>query len=549
MNGSGGARLGAVLALAEVDAVAADIRDRDAPDVGARPLQGDPGGALKARVERAAVRVVAVDRHVVQVDVRRVDHAPDRPRGGWRRQRAEGCAVPLEIETRAVAHLQRAVDLVAGTAAKREHRVVRHRRDPRQERLGDIDGAVARDPARNLVDDRSLRHAGEQGEQAESGDREQPRQAPTTALEASSPHGRSIGMAPNGLGSPVRGGPGRPALPRLGCGREWAAASLASIEPLLACPRCRAPLALGDDGVRCTNESCPLAAPRSFSYLGPRPVLVHFARSVLEAKHLPGPGATLESQVAHRWSVDRVPKRLRSFLKPANVVAVRNIDLLLALLPAGATVLVVGGGTIGNGTERLYTDRRVEVVAFDIYDSAPGAVRRRRRIRSRSPTEASTPSSSRPSLQHVLDAGGVVAEIHRVASRRRPGLRRDAVPANRSTPAHTTSSASPRAATATSSGASRRSQPARWQARGHSCCGASITWSAGSRARSWRASSRERSSSRSATSTGSSPRSTRSTMPSAFYFLGRRADEELSPHEIIAYYGGAQQGGDRGPGH
>ncbi len=176
------------------------------------------------------------------------------------------------------------------------------------------------------------------------------------------------GMAPNGrdhLFEGTRKARAAPARMRPGMGL----ASLASIEPLLACPRCRAPLALGDDGVRCTNESCPLAAPRSFSYLGPRPVLVDFARSVLEAKHLPGPGATLESQVAHRWSVDRVPKRLRSFLKPANVVAVRNIDLLLALLPAGATVLVVGGGTIGNGTERLYTDRRVEVVAFDIYDS------------------------------------------------------------------------------------------------------------------------------------------------------------------------------------
>ena len=36
---------------------------------------------------------------------------------------------------------------------------------------------------------------------------------------------------------------------------------------------------------------------------------------------------------------------------------------------------------------------------------------------------------------------------------------------------------------------------------------------------------------------------------SAFYFLGRRADDELSPHEIIAYYGGAQHGGDRRPSH
>ena len=311
-------------------------------------------------------------------------------------------------------------------------------------------------------------------------------------------------------------------------------ASLASIEPLLACPRCREPLARCDDGLRCTSESCPLAAPRSFPFVGPRPILVDFAQSVLEAKHLPETGGRLAPQVAHRWSIDRVPKRLRSWLRPQNVVAVRNIDLLLSLLPAGATVLVVGGGTIGNGTERLYTGSGVEVVAFDLYDSplaqfvadahqiplADGSV------------DAVVVQAV---LEHVLDAGRVVAEIHRVL--------RDGGLVYAETPFLQQVHAGPY-------------DFVRFTASGHRYLfrrfeevaagpvagpGTQLLWSVDHLVRGV---ARSELAGKLARALLFALRYLDRIVPeeyavddaSAFYFLGRRADNELGPHEIMAYY-------------
>src|SRR4029077_1561389 len=59
---------------------------------------------------------------------------------------------------------------------------------------------------------------------------------------------------------------------------------------------------------------------------------------------------------------------------PANTTAPRNVARMLDLLGAGAAgrrprVLVVGGGTVGDGLDELYAERGVDLIAFDVYAS------------------------------------------------------------------------------------------------------------------------------------------------------------------------------------
>jgi ubiquinone/menaquinone biosynthesis C-methylase UbiE len=185
---------------------------------------------------------------------------------------------------------------------------------------------------------------------------------------------------------------------------------LADVAPLLVCPRCRSRVLEATDGFRCSSKSCTFNAPRSFSLIGRWPTLVDFERSILEPAELCGsPTGAL-----HRWSIERLPRRLRSWWKPRNRVAARNVERLLALLRAPAPlILVIGGGVIGNGVEEIYSDRGTRVVAFDIYGTplvqfiadahqiplADGSV------------DAVVVQAV---LQQVLDPGRVVEEIHRV---------------------------------------------------------------------------------------------------------------------------------------
>jgi SAM-dependent methyltransferase len=186
---------------------------------------------------------------------------------------------------------------------------------------------------------------------------------------------------------------------------------LADVVPLLACPRCRRSLERTPLGFRCGSASCPLNTDGAFPVLDDRPVLVDAERSIV------GPAALSTSRAGRRWSIDRLPARLRPLWKPRNAVAARNVERLLTELGEAPRVLVVGGGTVGNGVEALYESERARVIAFDILVSpfiqfvadahqvplADGTV------------DAVVVQAV---LEHVLEPGAVVAEIHRVL---RPG--------------------------------------------------------------------------------------------------------------------------------
>jgi ubiquinone/menaquinone biosynthesis C-methylase UbiE len=194
---------------------------------------------------------------------------------------------------------------------------------------------------------------------------------------------------------------------------------LAEIAPSFVCPRCRCPLAEGRGGFRCSSDSCALSAPGSFPRANGWPILVDFEDSILERAEL-AESATGTGGRLTRWSIDRLPRRLRSSWKPRNRVAEQNMETMLRLLSEPApSILVVGGGTLGNGVEAIYADPRTRVIAFDIYGS-PYVQFVADAHQIPLADESVDAVLVQAVLEHVLDPSGVVEEIHRVL--RRDGL-------------------------------------------------------------------------------------------------------------------------------
>ena len=190
---------------------------------------------------------------------------------------------------------------------------------------------------------------------------------------------------------------------------------LSSIASLLICPRCGSPLAPSEPGFRCSSASCAFHPPASFPLSEPWPVLVDFEHSILQRDDAVVTDASVGVALgAGRWSIDRLPRRMRSWWKPPNRVAQRNVELLLSLLPGESPlVLVIGGATVGNGVEALYEDQRVGVVGFDVYGSALVqfiADAHQIPLRDRSVDGVVIQAV----LEHVLEPPKVIAEAHRV---------------------------------------------------------------------------------------------------------------------------------------
>ena len=145
-------------------------------------------------------------------------------------------------------------------------------------------------------------------------------------------------------------------------------AALAEIAPSLACPRCRSALVAGER-YRCTNPACPYAQ-RGFPVAGAHPVLIDGENSVVDVDHLPDAETGVTKSMSPKR---RIGIALYALVGSRNRVAERNAKWLAEHVTDGgaidATVLVVGGGSVGSGMAPLYDDPRVRVAAFDIFPS------------------------------------------------------------------------------------------------------------------------------------------------------------------------------------
>jgi SAM-dependent methyltransferase len=276
--------------------------------------------------------------------------------------------------------------------------------------------------------------------------------------------------------------------------------------------------------------------------IGRWPALVDFEQSILQRQDIDSSLATASVPLTghRRWSIERVPTVLRSIWKPSNLVGARNVALLLSLIPhSSPLVLVIGGGTTGNGAEALYADPRLRIVAFDVYASPliqfiadahhiPLA------------SESVDAVVIQAVLEHVLDPDQVVAEIHRVLKQR--GF------VYAETPFLQQVHAGPYDFSRyTSSGHRylfrRFEEIAAGPLAGP---GTQLLWSVDHLVRALARSELAGKLARGVffwlryLDRVASPTFAMDNA-SAYYFLGRRADRELSPQEIVAYYRGGQR--------
>jgi SAM-dependent methyltransferase len=190
--------------------------------------------------------------------------------------------------------------------------------------------------------------------------------------------------------------------------------NLETISELLACPRCKSFLVRTPMAYRCTSETCDLARDEAFPFVDRWPLLVDFEGSILRRDRFQtGPGSTpLTGQ--KRVTSGSLPRWARRFWRPHNREALRNIDILLTHAPGESPlVLVVGGGTVGNGVEALYACADARVIGFDVFTSQWTAfIADAHRI----PLADGSVDAVvvQAVLEHVLDPAAVVSEIQRV---------------------------------------------------------------------------------------------------------------------------------------
>ena len=139
-------------------------------------------------------------------------------------------------------------------------------------------------------------------------------------------------------------------------------------QDLLTCPRCGSPVRPEAGEWHCVGASC-VYAQEPFPVVSGVPALVDFEHSVLDAARLRAVGGASEVPRS------RFAGPLRRLLHPANTTAPAKVARMEALLKADTPgrnprILVVGGGTVGDGLEGLYRDPTVDLISFDVYASS-----------------------------------------------------------------------------------------------------------------------------------------------------------------------------------
>ncbi len=132
---------------------------------------------------------------------------------------------------------------------------------------------------------------------------------------------------------------------------------------LLRCPRSGELLLFSDDGTATTADG-----RQHYPAIDGLPILIDFDRSVIENRErLFSPRSTGAVARPRYAGAKRWIKRLLSPDKPETR---DNITAFIAALKSTSPsprVLVIGGGTIGQGTQALYEDAGVKLIAFDLY--------------------------------------------------------------------------------------------------------------------------------------------------------------------------------------
>jgi SAM-dependent methyltransferase len=141
------------------------------------------------------------------------------------------------------------------------------------------------------------------------------------------------------------------------------------------------------------------------------PVLIDFDQGILEREDTGTKGSLVE-----RRSYRDLSGWAKRLVSPPNRVTAANVSTVMDLMlesKSGARVLIIGGGTVGQGMKPFYDDPRIALVSFDIYRS-PTVQFLADAHRIPLPDDFFDAVIIQAVLEHVLDPVTVVSEIHRV---------------------------------------------------------------------------------------------------------------------------------------
>jgi SAM-dependent methyltransferase len=166
-------------------------------------------------------------------------------------------------------------------------------------------------------------------------------------------------------------------VPPLAFDRGAATARL-HLEEIVACPRCRSRLNASASKWACANPACEFAH-KGYPTAGGQPVLMDFEQSVFRRedydeidKVLPSSDGVKFSGSFRTYTNRTFRDRIRIAVYGINRIAPKNSLTVLQSLKGKAEhprLLIIGGGTIGEGTDRFYEDGAVDIVAIDVYPS------------------------------------------------------------------------------------------------------------------------------------------------------------------------------------
>lgn len=181
---------------------------------------------------------------------------------------------------------------------------------------------------------------------------------------------------------------------------------------MMRCPHCGARLAFRSDQVSCLDKMC-VYSRQPFPVFDGKPVLIDFTDSVFQRPNYQmGNGSPIPRDLTRH----RLRSRLHRFVDGDNHVAPKNCDSFIAKLKCESEnprILIVGGGVVGLGADRLYNDSDIELIGTDVYASPNiDLLCDAHKL----PFESGLFDGVwiQAVLEHVLDPPVVVAEIHRV---------------------------------------------------------------------------------------------------------------------------------------
>lgn len=130
---------------------------------------------------------------------------------------------------------------------------------------------------------------------------------------------------------------------------------------ILRCPVTREHLTFAPDG-----SSRAETSGRSYASVDGTPILIDFDHSVIDREQLL---QTKGASSVERRRYASIGAGIKKLLSPPKKATRANVDWLVKELESenDPIVLVVGGGTVGQGMEPLYDHPSIRVIAFDIY--------------------------------------------------------------------------------------------------------------------------------------------------------------------------------------